>query len=188
MDLKVIKLSEDTVEDFYRVHSKENNHDWCCCVAWWAPTWEAWSNRTAEENRKMREQIFDSGIYDGYILYDGDKPIGWCQCCPRDLLFKLKIEYKLETDPDIYAITCFVIAPSYREIGLGHKFVELILSDLKELGVKYVQAFPRRGENLAVDDLWTGPEQFYKKAEFSLDRDDPKYPIYGKQLSKETVK
>ncbi|MFH2035344.1 MAG: GNAT family N-acetyltransferase [Candidatus Zixiibacteriota bacterium] len=182
MNLKVAKLSTDTVEDFYHVHSRENDHDWCFCVAWWSPTWEAWSNRTSEENRQRREQLFDSGIYDGYLFYDGSKAIGWCQCCPGDQLFKLNLEYNLKPNSEIYTITCFIIAPSYREIGLGHKFLELILDDLKNRGIKYVRAFPRRGKDLAVEDLWTGPEQFYLKAGFSLERNDAKYPIYGKQL------
>jgi ribosomal protein S18 acetylase RimI-like enzyme len=126
--------------------------------------------------------LFDAGVYDGYLLYDGSKPIGWCQCGLRDQLLKLRNEYKLESDPEVFAITCFVIIPSYREIGLGHFFLDEVLKDLNKRNVKYVQAFPRRGEKLHVEDLWTGPERFFEKAKFTLERDDPKYPIYGKRL------
>ncbi len=182
MDLKVAPLDADRREDFYKIHCKENKHGWCYCVAWWAPSWEAWNLRSAEENRRMREQLFDSNIFDGYLLYDGENPIGWVQVGPRDQWHKLRLEYNLDPDPEAYAIGCFVIAPKYREIGLGHYLLEQVLADLKRKGIKYVQGFPRRGEKLAVDDLWTGPERFFEKAEFELERDDPKYPVYRKNL------
>lgn len=182
MNIKVFRLDENRKEDFYRVHNKEHGHGWCFCVGWWAPTWEAWSRRSAEENRKMREQLFDSNQYDGYLMYDEDRPIGWCQVLPRDFLHKLRLEYKLEPDLEIYAISCFVIIPEYREIGLGRYMLSEVLKDLKKRGVKHVQAFPRRGPKLAVDDLWTGPEKFFEKAEFTLEHDDSKYPVYGIEL------
>lgn len=182
MDLKVIPLTETNKEDFYLVHCDETGHGRCYCIAWWTPTWDAWNKRSSEENRQMREQLFDVGVYDGYLLYDGDNPVGWCQCGPRDQWHKLRLEYKLEPDPEAYAITCFVINPKYREIGLGNFMLQEILKDLKAKGVRYVQAFPRRGEDLAVDDLWTGPEKFFQNAEFTLIKDDPKYPIYQKNL------
>nr|MBN2278246.1 GNAT family N-acetyltransferase [candidate division Zixibacteria bacterium] len=182
MDLKVMALDAGHVDDFFRVHSEENGHGWCYCVAWWAPTWQGWMERTAEENRRMREQLFDVEQYDGYLMYDGDKPIGWCQVGPRDRLHKLVLEYKLARDSDAWAITCFIIIPKYREIGLGRYMLEQVLKDLQKKGVKYVQAFPRRGKDLAVEDLWTGPERFFEKAGFELERDDPKYPIYGKRF------
>ena len=182
MDLKVVPLNADRKDDFYRIHSKENGHGWCFCIAWWAPTWDAWSKRTSEENRRMREQLFDVEQYDGYLMYDGEKPIGWCQVGPRDRLHKLAMEYELLPNSDAWAISCFVILSAYREIGLGGFMLTEILKDLKEKGVKYVQGFPRRGRDLAVDDLWTGPEKFFEKAGFTLERDHTTYPIYSIEL------
>jgi GNAT superfamily N-acetyltransferase len=182
MDIRVVPLDNSLRDDFYRVHSEEYGHNWCYCVAWWIPTWHGWEHRMAEQNRMMREQLFEVEEYDGYLLYDGDKPIGWCQVGPRDRLKKLIIEYKLPNDSDIWAVTCFFIAPGYREIGLGSYMLSEILIDLKKRGVRYVQGFPRRGKKLKVEDLWTGPESYFVKNGFKLERDDPIYPIYGKEL------
>jgi GNAT superfamily N-acetyltransferase len=182
VDIKVVRLTAENKADFYRVHCDEHGHGWCFCVAWWVPTWEGWSNRTAEENRRMREQLFDVEQYDGYLMYDGETPVGWCQVGPRDRLHKMVAEYRLPRDSDAWAVTCFVIAPKYREIGLGYYMLAEVLKDLKGRGVKYVQGFPFRGQHMAPEDLWTGPEGFYVKAGFTLERDDPNYPIYRKNL------
>lgn len=182
MNLKVVPLDADRKDDFYRIHCDECGHGWCFCVAWWIPTWKGWEQRTSEENRKMREQLFDVGHYDGYLMYNDKKPIGWCQVGPRDRLDKLCDEYMLPSDHDAWAITCFIIAPEFREIGLGYYMLWEILKDLKQRGVKYVQAFPRRGKDLEAEELWAGPESYFKKAEFTLERDHPLYPVYGKRL------
>ena len=185
VELKVIPLDADHEGDFYKIHCDENNTGWCYCVAWWTTTWEAWSLSTAEENRIRRENLFGAGQYDGYLLYVDDKPAGWCQVGPRDRLVNLCDQYKFAPDPDVWAITCFLLLPKYREIGLAHYFLKEILKDLSSKKVMYVQGFPRRGHDLSADNVWTGPESVFQKAGFILERDDPLYPIYGKQLSGE---
>jgi GNAT superfamily N-acetyltransferase len=170
-------------EDFYRVHCRLNGADWCYCVAWMVPTWEGWGQRTAEENRALREKLFRQSRYDGYILYLDDEPIGWCQCGPRDRLPKLLRQFQLKRDPDVWAITCWIIAPRWKKKGLAHLFLAEILKDLQARGVSRVQAFPRRGQELPDEDVWTGPEAIYRQAGFVLEQEDPQKPIYGKRLS-----
>ncbi|UCD18000.1 MAG: GNAT family N-acetyltransferase [Candidatus Zixiibacteriota bacterium] len=182
MKLAVYPMDDYRREDFYRVHSEENGHGWCCCVAWWTPTWDGWADRSASENRKLREELFERGEYDGYLLYVDDSPVGWCQCGPRDRLEKLCSSYRLEPDADAWAITCFVLAPKYRGIGLAHFFLAETLKDLERRGVKYVHAFPRRGTELPDDDVWTGPEMLFKKTGFTLYREHPAYPVYCKRF------
>ncbi len=183
MDLKVFPLDGNRKDDFYKIHDQDGQGGWCFCIAWWTTSWQAWGMRNGEENRQRREQLFNQNIYDGYLLYDGKRPIGWCQCAPRDYFTKLRDQYDLGENPVIYAITCFFIIPEYREIGLSHFFIEQILEDLQMKGVKTVQAFPKRGGNLSADNVWTGPERVYLKAGFDLTIDHPTFPVYTKHLS-----
>ncbi len=178
MKIEVCRLDPSRHVDFYRVHSEENGAGWCFCVAWWTPTWDGWGERTADENQRLREDLFADGHDDGYLLYvDGD-PVGWCQCGVRDRLTKLTNRFKLDPDPSAWAITCFHIKPSLHGQGLAHRFLAGVLDDLKRRGAAWVQAFPRRGERLPVDDVWTGPEALFRGAGFQLEEDDGKYPIY----------
>lgn len=185
MKLTVLPLDSTRLEDFYLVHSRANEADWCYCVAWWVPTWDCWGRRSAEENRSLREKLFRQGRYDGYLIYVDGQPAGWCQCGPRDRLPKLLRQFNLEHDPGVWAITCMLIVPRFKKQGLAHRFLALVLKDLKARGVERVQAFPRRGRALPDEDVWTGPEAIYQKAGFDLERDDVHKPIYGKWLSPE---
>ncbi len=179
MKTEVYKIDESRRDDFFKIHCAATGHGWCFCVAWWVPTWEKWSERNPMQNRQLREKLFDRGEYDGYLLYVNDYPAGWCQCGQRDRLTKLVKSYKLEPDPSVWAMTCFVISPKYRDIGLCHYFVAEIIKDSKKRGVKKIQGFPRRGENLPFGDVWTGPEAIFIRAGFALEKDDTQYPVYG---------
>jgi hypothetical protein len=66
-------------DDFYRLHSGANDAGLCFCVAWWVPTWYGWGERSAAENRQLRESLCARGEHDGYLLYVDDMPAGWCQ-------------------------------------------------------------------------------------------------------------
>jgi GNAT superfamily N-acetyltransferase len=188
VNVSVCPLNAARQDDFYRVHSSSNGADWCYCVAWWVPTWDCWGQRTASENRALREKLFRQKRYDGYILYVDGAPVGWCHCGQRDRLAKLLKQYNLEHDPNVWAITCLLIAPRFRKRGLAHRFLAEILKDLKAKGIQRAQAFPRRGDHLPDEDVWTGPERLYRQAGFVLERDDPVKPIYGKWLTKKADK
>jgi ribosomal protein S18 acetylase RimI-like enzyme len=168
--------------DFFRLHSAERGGGWCFCVAWWVPTWDGWGERTAEENRRLRESLFDRGELDGYLAYEGDAPVGWCQVGPRDRLVKLARQMRLEPEPAAVAISCFHVAPAHRRRGVARRMLDEVLRDLRARGVRRVEAFPRRGADLPEDDLWTGPEALFCAAGFTIARDDPARPVLALDL------
>ncbi len=181
--VEVVRLTPANRSDFYAVHCRENSADWCFCAAWWVPTWEGWGDRTAEENRALRESLFEQGVYDGYLLERDGSPAGWCQCGPRDRLEKLCRQFDLAPDPEVWAVTCFLLAPEARGQGLAQHLLESVLEDLLLRGVKKVQGFPKRGEGLSAGEVWTGTEAMFQKAGFTIVRDDPLRPIYEKRLT-----
>lgn len=183
MHLKVLPLSPSTRDDFFAVHNEDNGSGWCFCIAWWLPDWDGWGDRTADENRTMRESIMDSGLFDGFLLYVDNLPVGWCQCAPRDQFTKLCRNYKLEQDPAVWAITCLFISPAHRKNGLAHPFLGLILEELHKLNVERVQAFPRRGDELEDNEIWTGPESVFLRAGFSIEREHAAFPVYNLNLT-----
>lgn len=182
MAFRVSKVSPEIRPDFWRVHCDERETGWCCCVAWWVPTWDGWGERTADENRRFRDDLFDRGEYDGYLLYADDQPVAWCQAGPRDRLEKLRLKYGLEPAPDTWAISCFVVAPEFRGLGAAHALLAGVLEDLAAQGVRRVEAFPAAGEGLPADDVWTGPARLYAKHGFSRSGGSDDRPVLARSL------
>jgi ribosomal protein S18 acetylase RimI-like enzyme len=169
-------------DDFFRLHCDRNDAGWCHCVAWWVPTWDEWGQRSAEDNRLLREELLERGEYDGYLLYVDREPAGWCQTGPRDRLLKLVRQFRLDPSPGTWAITCFLIAPRHRRRGLARFLLHEVLKDLPARGATRVEVYPRRGTRADALDLWTGPEPLFVQAGFELQRDHPRSPVYALQL------
>lgn len=177
MHVEVRRFSPDLRSDFFRLHSEDNECGWCFCTAWWVPTWEGWSDRTAEENKRLRQELLDQGEYDGYLLYREDQPIGWCQVGRQDRLEKLVQQFSLPSETNVWAITCFLIAPQYRRQGMATRLLDDIIEDLWLQGAKRIFAFPKSGENFDQLDLWNGPLSMYLQAGFSIWKEDLSRPV-----------
>jgi GNAT superfamily N-acetyltransferase len=181
-DFMVRRMDAPQRPDFYALHCPPGARDCCNCVAWWTPTWDGWDARTAEDNRRLRDALFERGEFDGYLLYAAGRACGWCQVGPRDRLEKLRAQYELAPDPDAWAVSCFLIAPDLRGRGGARALLGEALRDLRARGVRRIEAFPRRGEDLPGDEVWTGPEPLFARAGFELVRDHPRLPIYALEL------
>lgn len=167
MHVTTQRLDASRRDDFYRLHADANGAGSCFCVAWWVPTWDGWSERTAAANRRLREELFDRGEDDGYLLYVEGAPVGWCQVGPRDRLEKLARQYHLAPDPEAWAVSCFQIAPAHRRRGLARRLLADVIADLRARGVRRLEAFPKRVADDA-GDLWNGPEKLYLDAGFRV--------------------
>lgn len=175
MSLQIKRLSKDLVPDFYSVNCESNELGWCNCVAWWCSSWKEFGERTAEQNKAHREKLFSEGKYDGYLLYEEGRVVGWSQCGPANRLDKLCEMYKLDLSSSPWAITCFALVPSARKRGLSKEFLNLMIKDMASQGVKHILGFPKK----EAEDPWTGPEPIFIAAGFSLEKDDKKLPVYG---------
>ncbi len=177
VERKVIRFQPGMESDFWSLHDEQHGCGWCFCSAWWVPNWEGWADRNSDQNRRVREALLAQGEYDGYLLYRGDQPIGWVQVGLRDRLKKLCEQFDLAPDSKTWAITCFLIHPDYRRRGFARSLLQGILDDLPGRGARFVEAYPRRGSDLEVHDLWNGPEALFLAAGFKVFREDPVRPV-----------
>lgn len=179
--IDVRPLRPERREDFFRLHGAGNDWGECFCVAWWVDSWKDWGARTAEQNMALRKELFARGEDDGYLAYDGDDPVGWCQVGPRDRLGKLVEQYGLEPDPDVWAITCFYVAQTARGQGVARVLLETVVEDLRARGVARLEAFPRKEDSSDPLVVWTGPRSLFEHAGFVRERENPR-PVYVNRL------
>lgn len=166
--ITVRRLDRRREADFLALHGAPGL-DWCYCAAWAVPTWEGWGERSAGANRAVREAQFAAGRHDGYLMYDGERPIGWCQCAPVDWFPKLAAAVAWHRGPagevPPHAVGCCLLLPAYRGRGLAHALLAAVLADLEARGVRRVLAYPRVGRH-ADGEIWTGPEGVFQQAGF----------------------
>jgi len=179
MDLEVRRLGPDNVTDFWALMARDQHEGAVCwCTAWWTDTWEEYQERTAEQRRAFREELFERGEYDGYLAYVEGAPIAWIQVGQRDRMAKLLANFELEPDPEAWATTCFLVLEPYRGQGVVRQFFGQVLTDLDAGGVAAVEGYPRHGTGHDATDLWSGPESVYVEAGFTEVKRGPNRSTY----------
>src|SRR3990172_1080224 len=129
MELRVARFSSENQADFFDFHTRVGGD--CYCAAWWVPTWDEWRQRSGEDNRQLRKELLQRGEYDGYLLYDDAKVVGWCQVGARDRLSKLASQFNMQPEPEVWAISCFQIDPDLQRRGLASELLKAVLVDLQ---------------------------------------------------------
>jgi GNAT superfamily N-acetyltransferase len=180
MSVSIKRLSDDTFQDFSKIHC--NDTGWCQCVAWWVPTWDGWSERTSEQNAALRESILASGVRDGFLIYVDGALAGWCQAWKRDAFEKIVKLFGLHPDEHAWMIGCVLIKPEFRKQGTARAALGLVVQALRDLGAKRIEAFPKR-QTSEDGELWNGPESTYLSLGFEVVHDDPKRPVLRLSVS-----
>ena len=126
--------------------------------------------------RESAQKMVKNGKIRGYLAYDGELSIGWCNTNDRLNYYRVGT-FDLEdvpkddipTDcPDkgfVKSIVCFEISPDYRGNGIAGKMLDQICKDATAEGYTFVEAYPN--DRNSTDALaFTGPKQLYEKRGF----------------------
>jgi len=155
----------------------------CWCVAWWVPTWPAYQSNTPEQNRAVRDDLFASDVHRGYVGYVDGAPVGWLQAGPRDEMPKVAETMGLGADPEVWALSCFMVLDGFRGQGLGRRMFAAVLDDLRERDVPAVEGYPRTGTGHEPGAMWTGPEALFVDHGFAKTGEGAgPFAVYRKQL------
>src|SRR5665648_3611 len=127
MKLTIKPLSPDLLKDYLYFFDHvvfAENPDWSACYCFsfhFTGSNEQWKKET---NRASACDFIKEGKLTGYLVYDDDKPIGWCNVNVRSNYQRLMKYYDLVDNPDdkVCSIVCFLIHPDYRRMGIAKKY------------------------------------------------------------------
>ena len=185
MDIKIKKLTPGLAEDYARFFDVTPHDDGtakdelpCYCVTWRSDdtyecdengNWNHWF-ATREERRERAIQFVKSGSLQGYLAYNGDDIVGFCNAnaeC-RGCVDYLRGFWPIgehRADIKIKSIFCFVIAPEMQRKGIATMLVERICKDAAADGFDYVEAYAYENfSDVAYD--FRGPIAMYEKCGF----------------------
>ncbi len=177
MNISIRKLTPDLLHDWLSYFDHDaftDNDDWCGCYCMcyhWNSELQkmrAWNcdRDCAQFNREQAIQLIQNGRLQGYLAYDQDKVVGWCNANDKSAYDNVNFNFKDEA-PDhgerIKSVVCFSIAPDYRGMGIATQLLEHVCAMAKGEGYEIVEAYPfAHNENHA----YHGPTTMYEKAGF----------------------
>jgi GNAT superfamily N-acetyltransferase len=111
--------------------------------------------------------MLDSGMIHGYLAYDGDQAIGWCNAADIESYagFVPAFARGIGCGKTI-SIVCFEIAPEYRGMDIASAFIDRVCADAKSKGYAAVEGYAKLSDRR--DDFdFRGPYRLYQKAGFT---------------------
>ena len=104
------------------------------------------------ERREYAKNLIMKGQMQGYLAYDGDKVVGWCNVNDRnnypyiqELFTYAKYEPPKKKTKSIF---CFLIAQQYRGQGIATQFLNRVCEDAKKEGYESIEAYPFSDVNM----------------------------------------
>ena len=102
-----------------------DNPDWsdcyCCCYQLDCSN-EAWNKRTKTDNRESAQQLINTGKMHGYMAFDEEAPVGWCNINTYQTFPRLSFDKNLvgaEGKEKTASVICFIIANTHRGKGIA---------------------------------------------------------------------
>ena len=119
-----------------------------------------------ETLRKYAAEMLSQNMIHGYLAYDGDQSIGWCNAADMESYAGFVPAFARNiTCGKTMSIVCFEIAPEYRGMGIASAFIDRVCADAKSKGYAAVEGYAILSEQRNEFDF-QGPYRLYQKAGF----------------------
>lgn len=126
-----------------------------------------------EDRRRVAGELIDAGVMTGYLLYDGETCVGWCNAGDKSTFGPIIYNDTFKTGNPapgvIKIIYCMDIAPEYRGRGLASRTLERVIDDARAEGYSFIEGYPFSDAAFAYQ--YRGPRRLYEKYGFELARE-----------------
>ncbi len=187
MDIEIRPLTKGLKEDYLSFFDHiifKENPDRSICYCYDFHFIGDIATCTRESNRSAIINMIHENKLSGYLVYDNNQPIGWCNVNNRVNYQRLLKDYDLvdNADDKVCSVVCFLIHPDYRKLGLAQKILERIITDYSNQDYDYIEAYPKKGE-LSCESNFKGPLKIYEKYDFKINKEYDHYYVMRKKLN-----
>ena len=120
-----------------------------------------------ETVRKYAVEMLNQNKIQGYLAYDGEMSVGWCNAADMDnYLGFVPVFARKKACGKTISIVCFEIAPEYRGKGIATELINRVCDDAKSAGYLAVEGYAKLSDNRNDFDF-QGPVRLYQRAGFT---------------------
>lgn len=129
---------------------------------------EEWQRRTGMENSREAIEEIEAGNMKGYLAFDGEKCIGWCNANDAGKYIRLENYINnIVKNQRVGCVICFVIHPEYRKQGVARLLLKQAVEDFKTQGFDGVLAIPVEMSD-DPQKLYRGTMNMYRELGFEI--------------------
>jgi len=135
----------------------------CYCTFYFQPKPEAFGTRRAKK-RDYAVWLIEQGIMRGYLAYEENHVVGWCNANDRTQFGRIAPPPAAEKEK-ILSIVCFLVQKEFRHRGIATALLERAISDAQRDGYSAVEAYPQRDSKSEFRN-YHGPYAMYARLGF----------------------
>ncbi|MFC1746929.1 GNAT family N-acetyltransferase [Candidatus Neomarinimicrobiota bacterium] len=151
-------------DDFEALLGPKGAYGGCWCM-WWRTSRSQFDQQQGNDNRLAMKGIVDSGEIPGILLYEVNKPIGWCSVAPRENFASLNRSRILKPIDHmaVWSIVCMYVAKDSRRKGIMLQIIRAAIEYVGENFGQIIEAYPtipKTGQLPPVSSYMGFPEVF----------------------------
>lgn len=195
MEIRIEKLTPQHAEhyaSFFDItpHDRNVDEEKCYCVCWAADDFTGKDFSSREKRRELAVQYVKNNIIQGYLAFDGQRIVGWCNAndkyaCLKCVAWKMFMDYVPLENGSLgvraKSVYCYVISPEYKRQGIATMLLNRVCQDAMKEHYDYVEAYPYKGTGFQSSDFGGYPEMYFK-AGFSVVKESEKGLVMRKAL------
>ena len=178
--ISVVPANEGSWEDLQTVFGERGEPHRCQCQ--WFKTRSSEFRALSHEERAQRLRAQTECGYpsapatSGLIAYLDDEPVGWCAVEPRvdyPRLLNSRVPWsgrdESKTDPDVWAVTCFVTRTGYRRQGVSRALAAAAVGFARDRGARALEGYAmitHPGQEFTWGELYVGSRSIFVAAGF----------------------
>ena len=185
MDIIIKPLTRDLQEDYLFLFDNMihiENPDWSKCYCNDYHFLGDVETCTREMSRSLIIDRINENELQGFLVFQNNNPIGWCNVNNRLNFQRLLRDYDLIDNPDdkVCSVVCFLIHPNFRRQGISQKILEKIIVDYSNTDYDYIESYPKKGEG--SENNFKGPIELYKRNDFKIHKAYDGYYVMRRKL------
>lgn len=190
-----LRIGPVSHDDAAALNALFDRNDVRCHCRYWHFTGDknAWLERCAarpEQNAsELGEALAQGHELQGVVAHLGENIVAWMKLTAADRVKKLYDQRLYKNLPcfsgdreHVFTVGCFFIDPEFRHQGLAQRLLAAGVELARTAGAVAIEAFPRRGELLADEEVWTGPFSVFEKEGFAVVHEFAPYPVLRRSL------
>ncbi|MCB0983266.1 MAG: GNAT family N-acetyltransferase [Ilumatobacter sp.] len=153
MAIRIVPANEASWADVQAVFGTRGDAASCQCQWFKLSAGEFRSTTAAEKAEMFRAQAncgHATGGTSGLVAYVDGQPAGWVAVEPRPAYPRMATmrlqwqgRHEDKADPDVWAVTCFVVRPGFRRRGVSTALAAAAVEHARLHGARAVEAYPK---------------------------------------------
>lgn len=189
MDFQIRRLTPDLTDDYLYYFDNvafKDHEEWSYCYCLESHLKQEENDAITDKSwrREKAKELIAEGVMQGYLVYDGDAVVGWCNAGDKTGYEPIMANSEFETQKadkgKILVVYCFEIEAASRGKGITHLLMDRIARDAEEEGYSYIEGYPFTDVNFEYQ--YRGPISLYEKHGFRKIAEKGWFCIMQKEL------